>query len=73
MDYFHSYTHVSYKGADWGEGAAPLFSLPAWDGGTSRAATHKGVGKERRETKEKGGTKEEERARYTMLGWILDT
>lgn len=23
---------MPYKGADWGEGAAPLFSLPAWDG-----------------------------------------
>lgn len=31
MGYFHSYTHVPYKGADWGEEAAPLFSLPAWD------------------------------------------
>lgn len=56
---------MPYKGADWGEGTAPLFSLPAW----SRAATHKEAEEER---KGNGGMKEE-RERYTMLGWILDT
>lgn len=36
MGYFHLYTRMPYKSADWGEGAAPLFFLPAWDGHVPR-------------------------------------
>lgn len=64
-----------------GEGAAPLFSLPAWDGHVPRHTKQLRQGMRRRERRtkteeEKEGQEVEEgekESRDAGLGWILDT
>lgn len=60
---------MPYKGVDWGEEAAPLFSFPYLRG---TVTCHEGTGKEgRKERRQMEERKKEDEAR--RFGWILDT